>query len=206
MDDFPINVLDGIILAVIVLSAIVGMVRGFVREILSLAAWIGAGWIALTFFGESSAYSRTLIENQVFADVVAGVGVFVVSLVILTIIARVIARLVQGSNMVGPLDRMLGMIFGVFRGGILVCLAFMFTALLVSEAESIPGWVKGSRLIPYVREGVEMLEQFIPDDLGLSEKVNDNWQKVKSTTDNDSEFGYTPDDSVGRLIEQQLQD
>ena len=67
MEDIPINVLDIVILVVIGLSAIVGLARGLVRETLSLGAWIGAGWLTLTFVPDIKAGTLGYIESDLWA-------------------------------------------------------------------------------------------------------------------------------------------
>jgi membrane protein required for colicin V production len=208
MNDIPINILDIVFLVVAGLSAIVGLVRGFVREVLSLAAWIGAGWLALTFYSESRAWTLGYIENELWAGLVAGGGSFLFALVVLTIVARLISKIVQSSDLVGPLDRTLGMLFGILRGAVLVVLGYIFAMMLVDEDSKKPLWAAESRLLPQVEEGAALLLEIVPADITLPElevEQNDGDEENKSGTDTGDEVGYTGDE-IGRFLEQGLTD
>ncbi|TDI59317.1 MAG: CvpA family protein [Alphaproteobacteria bacterium] len=209
MEDIPINVLDIVILVVAGLSAIVGLIRGFVREVLSLAAWIGAGWLALTFYPDSRVWTLGYIENEMWASIVAGGGSFLFSLVVLTIIARLISKMVQSSALVGPLDRTLGMLFGILRGAVLVILGYTFTMMLVDEDSKKPQWAADSRLLPQVEEGAVLLLDIVPADITLPElefELPDEDIEDKSGADTNDEFGYTPDEDIGQFLKQKLRD
>ena len=203
MDNLPINALDAVFLVVVALSAIVGLSRGFVRETLSLLAWIGAAWIALTFFPDAKLIVQGYIENELFASIIAAAGPFVIALVGLTIIARLIARFVQNNKIVGPTDRLLGLVFGVLRGVVLICLGYLFVLQLITEAETRPEWVENSRLLPHVEAGAELLQGFIPADLKMAGEEGADGSST-SSPDKDGETNYTPDmqESLDRLIEE----
>ena len=191
MDNLPINILDAVIIGAVLLSAIVGLFRGFIREVLSLAAWIGAGWITLTYFPEAREFAAQSIDNELFAGIVAGACLFIGSLIILMIIARLIAKGVEKTKMLGPLDRMLGFLFGALRGVAIVCLAYLFITQLLTEAETPPDWVAQAQLLPYVEEGAAILEQLIPEDIqsGYTRDVNESMDLLIQQRLQDSEAG-----------------
>ena len=174
------------ILGVLLLSAIIGLFRGFIREVLSLAAWIGAGWVTLAYFAEAREFASQQIENELFAGIVGGACLFLVTLIVLMIIARLIAGGAERTKMLGPLDRLLGFVFGGLRGAVIVCVAYLLVVALLTDAETRPDWVAQSRLMPYVEQGADMLKQLIPEDV---------------------QNGYTRDarDSLDLLIEQRSQ-
>ncbi|MEN3973740.1 CvpA family protein [Emcibacter sp. SYSU 3D8] len=164
-----INTLDLIIVAVVGLSAIIGMFRGLVRELLSLAAWIGAGWIALTLYEPARELMNRWIDDPLWAGIVAGAGLFVIVLVALLIIAGFLSRNTKRASMLGPANRMLGVVFGILRGGVVVALVHIATVhvmgLYGSEGEQEtdpPKWVETSRLMPHVRAGSAALERLVP--------------------------------------------
>ena len=211
MEDIPINVLDIVILVVIGLSAIVGLARGLVRETLSLGAWIGAGWLTLTFFPDIKAWTLGYIESDLWAGIVGGIGAFIGILVVLMIIARVISKAVQNSQLIGPLDRTLGMLFGVVRGGVLVMLGYVFTLMMVEEDTKKPLWAVESRLLPHVEQGADILLGIIPADIQLPELEEETAEDAeqpddqgKSDADTSDEIGYRPDDDIGKLIQENI--
>ena len=89
------NALDLAILGVIALSAVFAFARGFVREALSIVAWVGAALI--TLYGFNYVYGSVVrfVTTPLLADLIAGAGLFVVSLIVLTILTGFLARFVQ---------------------------------------------------------------------------------------------------------------
>ena len=115
---------------VVVLSGLFAMARGFVREVLSLASWVGAALVTLWGFGIARPYARTLIESTLLADIVTGVALFICSLVLFSMIGGGIASLVRGTGL-NALDRTLGFLFG--RG-----LCFVLVSNFQSDLYRIP--------------------------------------------------------------------
>src|SRR5256886_656814 len=124
MQDFPINPADLTVAILIVVSGLFAMARGFVREVLSLASWVGAALVTLWGFGLARPYVRTLIDHTLLADVVTGVALFIVSLILFSMIGGGIASLVRGTGL-NALDRTLGFVFGLFRGALLVAVLWL---------------------------------------------------------------------------------
>ena len=85
LDSLPINLFDAIVLGVVLLSALVALLRGFVKEVLSLAAWAGAVLVTLWGFALARPYFRTFIDNQLLADAATLVALFIVSLIVFAI-------------------------------------------------------------------------------------------------------------------------
>ena len=163
------NWLDLAVLGIIVLSAIFAFARGFVREALSIVAWVGAG--AITLYGFNWVYAQVdpLVHNALLSQLIAGFGLFVGSLVVLTILTGIVARTVRASAL-SPIDRTLGFIFGLVRGAFLVCLAYLLLDVAV-QASDRPTWLREAKSGPYLHEGADVLRGLLPESL-----------KVKSAT------------------------
>ena len=164
MADLPINLIDILVAAIIVISALLAFSRGVAREVLGIGAWIGAG--IATFFGFPHArpIARDLIpSSDLIADVVAGLAIFIVVLVILTIVNQLVAGRIQRSPG-SALDRTLGFIFGVLRGAVLICLAYMLFGSFVQEDEW-PPWVDEAKTIPYIRQGAAAIREVVPEEV-----------------------------------------
>jgi membrane protein required for colicin V production len=201
-----INSLDIIIIAVIGLSAIIGMFRGLVREVLSLAAWVIAAWVSLTFYKPVEALVRHVIADEKWAGIVAGVSLFLVVLVVLLIIAGHLSRGVKKVSMLSPADRMLGIAFGVLRGGVVVALVYIGVVnvlkLYDTEDEAgrdAPQWLETSRLLPHVRDAASLIERMVPKDLMPGDRKNrqdphgkSRGQERQSGPDMPGETSYTP--------------
>lgn len=159
------NPLDLGVIAVVVLSAIFAFARGFVREALSIAAWIGAA--AITLYGFEWVYAQVdpRVHNPLLSQVIAGFGLFVASLVVLTILTGFVARMVHVSGL-SPIDRTLGFVFGLARGAFLVCLAYLLLDMSIQPSDR-PGWIREAKSVPYLHEGADMLRSFLPESLKI---------------------------------------
>ena len=164
MDSLPINLTDIIVLTVLVLSAAFAFVRGFVHEMLAIGSWVGAALATLYGFTYAQPIARQYIPSPLIADMVAGIAIFLVVLVILSIVTRLLCRRVRNSGM-GPLDRSLGLVFGVARGAVLVCIAWLML-LWVMPREDHPEWITEARTLPLIEKGGAMIASIIPDELG----------------------------------------
>jgi len=163
------NPLDLAVIGIVALSAIFAFARGFVREALSIIAWVGAG--AVTLYGFTWVYAQVdpLVHNALLSQLIAGFGLFVASLIVLTILTGLVARTVRASAL-SPIDRTLGFIFGLVRGAFLVCLAYLLLDVAV-QASDRPMWIREAKSGPYLHEGADALRGFLPESL-----------KVKSAT------------------------
>jgi membrane protein required for colicin V production len=172
------NPLDIGVIAVIVLSAIFAFARGFVREALSIVAWVGAAVITIYGFNPVLLAVSPLVNNALLAQLIAGFGLFVVSLIVLTIITGFLARMVRSSAL-SPIDRTLGFIFGLVRGAFIVCLAYL--ALDFFPPADRPAWIKDAKSAPLLKKGADELRVFLPE----------TW-KIKNATLDDAIQALTP--------------
>lgn len=163
MHEFPINPADLTVAVLIILSGIFAMARGFVREVLSLASWVGAALVTLWAFGLARPYARTFIGNALLADIVTGIALFIVSLIIFSMIGGGIASLVRGTGL-NALDRSLGFVFGLVRGALLVAVMWLGVAWAIPPGEQ-PDWLRDARTRPLVERLAEYLRGFAPPEL-----------------------------------------
>jgi membrane protein required for colicin V production len=160
------NLLDLGVIGVVGLSAIFAFARGFVREALSIVAWVGAAAITLYGFNWAYALVDPHIHNPLLSQVIAGFGLFVICLIILTILTSMVARLVHFSGLT-PIDRTLGFIFGLARGAFILCLAYLLLDISVPQQGDRPQWIREAKSAPYLHEGAEMLRGFMPESLKI---------------------------------------
>lgn len=125
------TLVDGIVLAVIVISAILAYARGLVRESLSIVGWLVAAFAGFAFAPTVEPLIRELpvlrdvLGTSCELGILAGFAVvFVIALVIISLITPFIAGAVQNSAL-GPIDQGLGFLFGVMRGVLLVVIALV---------------------------------------------------------------------------------
>lgn len=138
-----ITALDGVVLVVTLLSAVLAMVRGFVREVLSIASWVAAAVAAYAFYGQLLPVTQTYVKNPHLAMAATIAGIFLVTLIVVSVITMKISDFVIDSR-VGVIDRALGFVFGAARGLLLVVVAMLFFNWLVPVAKQ-PVWVADAR-------------------------------------------------------------
>ena len=158
----PITLLDIALLVVMLISGLLAMVRGFMREILSIAAWIAAAGSTLYFYGRLLPYAKEYFNNDIVAAGAVIGGVFLGTLLIVSIITVRISDMVLDSR-IGALDRSLGFIFGLARGLIIVVVAFLFFDWLVPQ-KSQPAWVTGAKSRVVLASTGDWLKSMLPDD------------------------------------------
>ena len=156
MDDLTFATIDFVILGTLLLSAFFAWGRGLVHELLSLVAWAGSALITIYGFGSARPYAYEILAVPILADIVLALVLFIVSL-----IARSVAGRVKKSKL-KPLDRGLGLFFGLVRGGLIVSLIYLIFAWVV-PSEDHPDWSERSMLLPFVGLGASFLDDLVSD-------------------------------------------
>ena len=141
--------LDLGLIAVVLISAFLAMLRGFTREVLAIASWGAAAVAAIYLYPLVLPYVKPYIAKDVIALGVAAAAVFFVTLIAVSLITIKLSDAILDSK-VGALDRSLGFLFGAVRGLLLCVIAFVFFNWLV-PAQTQPGWVKTARMRPLLQ-------------------------------------------------------
>jgi membrane protein required for colicin V production len=184
MAELPFTFLDIAIGVVLLISGGLAFIRGFVQEVLAVGAWVGAIAAAVFGFPYAQPYARDLIPHELGADVAAGAAVFVVSLVVLSLLTRTLSDRVKDSAL-NALDRSLGFLFGLLRGAVLVCLAYIAVEWLVVPAQQ-PSWLRDARAMPIVEWGADQLKSLVPSEAknagaDAADDARDQTRKVLET-------------------------
>ena len=158
----PITLLDIILLMVMLISGLLAMIRGFMREILSIGAWGVAAVVTLFSYSRVLPVAKQYFNSDVVAAAVSAGGVFLATLLIVSIITARISDMVLDSR-VGALDRTLGFLFGLGRGLVIVVVAFLFFAWLVPD-RSQPDWVRSAKSKLVLQNTGQWLMSMLPDD------------------------------------------
>jgi membrane protein required for colicin V production len=151
-----------VVIAVVLISALLAMFRGFVREVLSIAAWVAAAILAYLFYEELIPYVSEYVDNRSIAIGLSAAAIFLVSLIVVSLITMKISDYVMDSP-VGVIDRLLGFVFGAARGILLLVVAAIFFNWLVDDANR-PVWVTNAVTYPELSELGNELLALIPDD------------------------------------------
>jgi membrane protein required for colicin V production len=153
---------DVAILALIGVSTVIGLMRGLVKEVLSLVAWVAAFWLAIGFAAELSPHLGFISDTEVVRAIAAFVILFVAALIVAALLNHLIAMLVKGTGLHGT-DRVLGMVFGFLRG--IVVVAALLVIGLVAEQQG-KDWWRGSFIIDALEPVAVWMHGFLPTDIG----------------------------------------
>ncbi len=157
---------DYAIIGLIVISSIIGLLRGFVKEAFSLCLWVVAIWVGLTFSREFSGFLDGLISQPSVRIACAFIALFLVTLILGAMIGYLLGELVKKTGLSGS-DRFAGMIFGIARGLVVTSIIIMLAGLTPLPEDS---WWKESQLIPPFQSLAVWLREHIPS--GVAGYVN----------------------------------
>lgn len=155
--------IDILIIAIIAISAVISLVRGFVQEAFSLATWIAAFAVAWFFFRPLAGQLEHLINVPSIRLGVAYCIILLVVLVLGAIVNRLMKSLVESTGLSGT-DRLIGIFFGIARGAVVVAILVLLAGLSPFPDDV---WWKESRLIPYFEEMAVWLKGFLPEDIAM---------------------------------------
>lgn len=161
MSSLPFGIIDICFVVILVISGILAYIRGFVREVLSVAAWVGAAFVTLYGFKHLQPVTQDYIANPMVADLVTGGVLFIGSLIVFSVLATTLSRSVRESAASG-FDRSLGFAFGVLRGVVLVCLLYLSAAWFWQN--NLPKAITEARTFPLIDGSTQVLLSMVPDE------------------------------------------
>ena len=153
--------LDLVIIGIILISALISLVRGFVKESISLASWILAGFIAFRYFSALAELLLPYIESPTLRTGTAFAILFVCTLIIGAIINFMASQMVSKTGLSGT-DRALGVVFGGARGVLIVTMLVLLAGLTPMPAES---WWQESASMEYFVTIASWLKDILPQDI-----------------------------------------
>jgi membrane protein required for colicin V production len=154
------NTLDIIVIVVLLLSAGFAYTRGLVREVLSIVAWFGAAAIGFLGYRHLAPFMKFLPDGTI-REIAAGAAIFVVALIILSIITGAIAHRVSQSGL-SSVDRVFGLLFGLARGAVLLCLGYIALMWYLPHDQPQPNWVAQARSKWFLERGANAIEGLAP--------------------------------------------
>lgn len=154
------EILDAGIIILIILSAVIGLIRGFVREAFSLATWVAA-------FGLAIMYVQPLAEQLPFAGQsevvrlgIAFAVIFFSVLVIGSILNHLLSTAVSSIGL-GGIDHLLGGVFGILRGGLIITLLVLLMSVTAYPKQA---WWQDAILMPWFEEAAKVVKEMMPND------------------------------------------
>lgn len=160
-----LNLTDFIILGLIILSVIISISRGFIREALSLTTWLIAAYLAFTLSSGLGEKLSGVISSSSIRMVVAFLAIFLSIVIIGAFLSFFLSKLISISGL-GLIDRILGILFGAARGILLVALLVL---MIQGTAFTDRDWWKSSQLIPEFKPITSAMEELIPKDVENTE-------------------------------------
>ena len=153
--------IDIVIIAFFVISILIGIYRGFVKETLSVASWALAAFVAFRFGEQASVYIKPYITQEPLDLAIAYVAVFLVSLIVFSVISHIISQIFASSGMTG-IDRSIGSIFGVLRAAAIIVVLILVGRFMAMDNQQ---WWIDSQFIPYFEPLVDWFKSFLPADI-----------------------------------------
>ena len=181
------TLLDVVLLAVMLVSGLLAMIRGFMREVLSITAWALAAGATIYSYGKLLPAASSYFNSDIIAKGVVIGGVFLLTLLLVSVITIRISDMVLDSR-VGALDRTLGFLFGLGRGLIIVVVAFAFFDWLV-PAKTQPAWVADAKSKVFLAQTADWLRSMSPDLEAIYEKYKSNKDNDRDTQERPNQHG-----------------
>jgi membrane protein required for colicin V production len=153
--------IDVVILALIALSAILSLFRGFVREAIALATWLVALWVAMAFYEDLAVILSEWISAPSAQKITAFAVLFICVLLLGAIVNYLAGRLVDKTGLTGT-DKMLGIVFGVARGAVIVAILVLLAGLTPLPQDP---WWQDSQFIGYFEELAMWVRDYLPHDI-----------------------------------------
>jgi len=172
-----LNFVDYILIAIVGLSMVLSLWRGFVREVISLIGLVAAFLLASRLSGVTGEFLGQWITSSTVADIAGFALVFIIVMIVVGLIGALIRHLV-GLAALTATDRTLGIFFGAARGMMLIALCFL---VYTSYAKPDAPWLKESRLVPYALNLGDMLGRMIPEGYPFSRQGGTQYVSPQTT-------------------------
>jgi membrane protein required for colicin V production len=199
-------ILDIIVIGIILVSGLLALARGLVKEVFSMASWVGAVLVTVYAFTPVRPLVGDLISWPE-AEIPATIAIlFIGSLIIFSIAAHLISKILQKTG-AGVIDRTLGFLFGLLRGVLITIVLFVVVGWYVGPKDQ-PQWFRNARTVPLIAATTEYLVSFAPEDMQKSlpkivkpERRSDTSSGSKTARDNPTSYRSPDRHSLQRLIE-----
>jgi membrane protein required for colicin V production len=153
------NWADYTLIAVILVSVLIGLFRGLIREVMALVVWVAAFWVAFVFADKGEALLAPTVDLPSARLAIAFALLFLAVLLLGSIINYLLGQLIEKTGLSGT-DRFLGMFFGAARAMVLV-----LSLVLLSGLTPVPNdpWWQESKLLPRFQVLAQWSTQYLPE-------------------------------------------
>lgn len=153
--------LDLGVIAIVLISAVLAMLRGFTREVLAIASWVAAAAAGFYLRDYLTPYLKPYISKEPGLSIAAATIIFFVALIVVSIITVNLSDAILDSK-VGALDRSLGFLFGVARGFLLCVIGYVFFSML-DPPDRQPVWMREAKTRPLLESVGKDITTMLPD-------------------------------------------
>ena len=202
---------DWIVVLIVGITAAFGLMRGFIAEVASLAAWV-AGFIAVRlFYTPARAIFETASGSELIAAVAAVMGPFLIAVLLVKLIGSFLSNSAKGS-VIGPVDRLLGLGFGLVKGFLAASLIFLLITLgmkIVPGDDSRPDWLARAKTTPTLALVASAMVSYVGDAWNQQQKLinpeRDPHAGQPGFGDDEEADGYGKQErnSLDKLLDQQ---
>jgi membrane protein required for colicin V production len=163
ISNINVNLFDIILLIGTIISFLIGYSRGFIKETLSIINWLLAAWLSFVFYHNLKVFIINHVSSPIIADAISFGVLFLLSIISLTIISNFISKNIKKS-VLGPLDRVLGMIFGLIRAGLLIIIIIISGNQTIWINNTTPPWIYKSSSYPIIISTTNNLKKILPNE------------------------------------------
>ena len=168
---------DYAVLIVLAISALVGFVRGAAREMVTVLSFVLAAMAAMYGLRYAGPIGRSLIDPDWAGNVAAVVAVFLVVYIALRLMGAALARRIKDDQVMGPLDRSVGLGFGLLRGFVFLgAMNLLFNA--ATPPERVPPWISAAATYPMTTAAGRVLAAFAPQGMGVAGRLKPAFDKA----------------------------
>lgn len=161
------NGADYLILGVLLLSMLLGLIRGFVREAIGVISWLGGLWLAWRYAHVVEPLLAGRVGDPPVSTWAARTLIVLAVLIVGWIVASLLGYMLRHSGLSIMVDRLLGLVTGFVRGAVIVAV-FVLLGQFVQLTST--KWWTGSRLIPYASEAAGWLQSFAETGMSVLDK------------------------------------
>ncbi|MBT3938955.1 MAG: CvpA family protein [Pelagibacterales bacterium] len=162
--NLDINALDIILFISIIISIIIGYTRGLIRETLSIFNWLFASWFSFRYYSDLKIILRDVISPEILADALSFGLLFLFIIIAITMISNFICKNIKKS-LLGPIDKILGMIFGAFRAFILILVLVIAGNQIIWVNNTTPSLLSKAYAYPMIILGIQYIEKLFPKEI-----------------------------------------
>lgn len=191
---------DFVALAIILISAVAGWMRGAAREMVTVLSFLIAAAGSLFALRYSGPLAREAINPAWAANVVAVAVVFILAYIVLRLLGAGLAQRVQATSGLGALDRSVGLGFGLIRA-LIVLGAFSLVFNAATPPERVPRWISGAVLYPMTTAAGEMLKAFAPKGVDMAGRLKPAFDDAARDIKEDGGYDARERGGIDELVE-----